>query len=291
MNPRGREALVTSAERLLQDVQERLKMGGIEEWQLEGRWIVEDVLGSEYSRIRAGLAEDPTDAQMDRALECVQARLDGTSLAHVLGYAEFYGLRFRVVEGVMVPRTETETLVDAALDMLEGRDWSEPRVLDCYTGCGNVLISIMAKRPGVFGVGIDIDPDALTCAEANRESMGCSDAVFVLGDVSEQLERMDQRFHLVTANPPYVRSPDIPGLPHEISAHERHRALDGGPDGMKHYRILASHTPRVLEPGGFLLAEIGADRQDAVAEIFADWHDVWFLNDLSGHPRVLASHP
>jgi release factor glutamine methyltransferase len=284
----GNESPV-SAEGLLRDVQERLRDGGTEDWRLEARWILEDVTGSDYSRIIAGLADVPTRSQTQKALELTQARLEGEPLAHVLGYTEFYGLRFRLARGVMVPRRETETLVDAALGLMDSHDWAEPRVLDCYAGCGNILLSIMARRPGVRGVGIEIDPEALACAEANKKSLGREDAIFILGDVFEELGRIDRKFHLVTANPPYVCSGDIESLQREISAHERRWALDGGRNGMDHYRVLAAKTPSALVPGGFLLAEIGIGRREAIAEVFAEWGELDFQLDLSGHPRALVA--
>lgn len=287
----GRETSISAAEALLADLRSRLEAGGCENPRLLARWIAEDVLGCDYSRIRAGLAGDPTPEQSERALEYVRARLAGLPLAHVIGHTGFYGYRFRVTPGVMVPRNETEALVDAAISLIDEASWREPSILDCYTGCGNILLSIMTERPNAHGTGIEIDADAVRCAESNQAALGCERARFVCGDVSRELNRIESQFHLVTANPPYIPTQDIPNLPREISEHEKRAALDGGPDSLDHYRALAAKAPRMIVPGGFLLAEIGAARENQVSRVFSGWTGVTFRPDLDGRPRVLVAQP
>ncbi len=281
--------LPESAESLLDILAQSLKAGGLDEPRVEARWIVEDVLECDYSQILAGLAPQPTLDQFRKSIEFLDARLNGAPLAHVLGYVDFYGYRFKVAPGILVPRQETELLVDVALKLIEEGAWSEPWVLDCYTGCGNVLLSIMAKREYVHGAGVEIDQDALECAEANRIALACMTAIFVHGDVSEELGRLGLQFNLITANPPYIPSGDILGLQREIHEHENLLALDGGPDGLDQIRMLAKRAPRVLVSGGCLVSEIGAGQREDVEAMFSGWKDVRFVKDLQGHDRVLVA--
>ncbi len=278
-----------SAENLLSALQTGMTAGKIDRPDLEARWIVENILKCDYSKIRAGLAPAPSPEQSQKALSYLNARLAGAPLAHILGYTEFYGLRFKVAPGVLVPRPETELLVDTALGLIDEKKWNEPWLLDCYTGCGNVLLSVMANRPGIHGAGIDIDPVSLTCAEMNRDTLACLDAIFVHGKVEEVIDGLDKDFQIVTANPPYIPTAEIPALQPEISRNENIAALDGGEDGLDHLRVLSKLAGKVLSSDGFLLSEIGAGQRAAVEEIFSNWVKVDFVSDLQDHDRILIA--
>lgn len=279
----------TTAQDLLAFLREEMAGGGVEQARTEARWIVEDVLGCGYSSVLAGLAPNPTSEQSQAALDILNSRLMGKPLAHVLGYTEFYGLRFKVAPGVLVPRPETEMLVETALKILEKENWREPWILDLYTGCGNVLLSIMSEMPMARGAGIDADPVALACAEENREILNCPNAVFAHGNVREVLDKLDQKFHLLTANPPYVATDEISGLDPEVKAESR-IALDGGPDGLSELRVLAEKGRGVLAADGLLLCEIGADQAEKVRRTFSDWKYVDIIKDLTGRDRILIAH-
>jgi len=284
-------SLSSSAEDFLESVCSQLADGGIEESAIEGRMIVEEILGIDYSRIRSGLASPPTPDDIDEAHVLISQRLTGQPIAHVLGYAYFYGNRFNVTSGVMVPRPETETLVDLAVRMIDSISDHPPRVLDLYTGCGNVLISILKARPNAAGIGYDIDPVSIMCASRNRRALGSHNAEFRLENVSRVLKQNGHQFDLVTANPPYIESGSVSTLQVEVSRHENKKALDGGPDGLDQYRMLAKLANNVIIPGGALLAEIGINQDIPVQDIFTGWDKLEFRNDLNGIPRVLIAHP
>jgi len=281
----------TSAENLLELVQAFIKSGGIEEFHEEARLILETVLESDYTSIRAGLVPKPTLEQIETAFRLATRRISGAPIAHVLGFTYFYGRCFRLAPGVLVPRPETEILVDAAIGLLRDSGWDDPWVLDLYSGCGNILLSIAASEGIGRGVGIERDPVPLEFGEINRRAFGCENVEFRCGDVSQELDKLERRFHLVTANPPYVATGDIPKLQPEVSHHEKWTALDGGPDGLRHLRVLAGKAPQVIVPGGRLLSEIGMGQSDAIERIFSQWSSIEFKSDLNGIPRVLLAEP
>jgi release factor glutamine methyltransferase len=280
-----------SAEEFLDSVCTQLADGGIEESTQEGRMIVEEILGTDYSRICAGLATGPDPEEITEARVLIEKRLSGQPIAHVLGYADFYGHRFSVTTGVLVPRPETELLVDLAIRLIDKCENPESGVLDLYTGCGNVLISILKARRQAYGLGVDNDPVSLMCASRNRTDLGIPNAEFRLEDAATILKNSGRTFSVVTANPPYIPSEEIPKLQREITGYENVKALDGGPDGLDHYRMLAKLVQRVIIPGGTLLSEIGSDQKDQVSEIFSAWDIVEFRTDLRGLPRVLIAQP
>lgn len=284
-------SMTLSASELLGSVETVLRNSGIAEWREEARWILEDVLGSPYSSIRAGLAPIPDENTIQRVLECARLRTSGIPLGHLLGSVIFFCHRFGVKPGVLISRPETEILVEQVLSLIDQNQWAVPNALDCYTGCGNIAISIALERPRTIVKGLDIDPAAISCAEENKLSLQAENVEFLKVDVEDYLRKTSDRFHLVTANPPYVRSADIPYLQPEIANHENHLALDGGPDGLDHIRILSCFARRVLRPDGFLFTEIGSEQEDCAREIFTEWKSVDFVKDLSGISRVLIARP
>jgi release factor glutamine methyltransferase len=268
-----------------------LKAGGIDEFEEETRIIAEFIYETDYSRIIAGLAGGPYFDQVEKASSIVERRLRGEPLAHILGFAWFYGHRFNIASGVLVPRPETEVLVEESLELLNNIKLLKPKILDLYTGCGNVILSIASERKNITGLGVDVDTAAIDCAINNRNDLGCKAIEFRVMPVAEILDISQKEYYLVTANPPYIRSEEISALQPEIAQHENHVALDGGPDGLEQYRILADKVKHALSPNGFFLCEIGAGQKDAISDIFSDWRDVSFVNDLNHIPRVLKARP
>ena len=158
----------TSAENLLELLRTYMKSSGVEDFRQESAMILETVLSCSYTKIRAGLADDPSPQQIESAFLLATSRLTGAPIAHVLGIAHFYGRVFKINPGTLVPRQETEILVDTALRVLRRGLWSKPRVLDLYTGCGNILLTICAESSIELGLGIDRYPMAIDMAEQNR---------------------------------------------------------------------------------------------------------------------------
>ena len=225
--------------------------------------------------------------------EAAARRLAGEPVARILGGWEFWGLPFRLSPETLVPRPDTETLVEAAL-----RLFPEParplRLVDLGTGSGCILVALLHERPNAFGIGLDRSQDALTTARENAEANGVgARAAFLRGS---WLDALSGPFELIVSNPPYIAAGVIPTLDAEVRGHDPLAALDGGPDGLDAYRaILAglAQRPGLLAAGGAVALEIGYDQAEAVMALGRDagFSDVALARDLAGHPRVVTLRP
>jgi len=227
-------------------------------------------------------------AEASRLARMAQRRLAGEPVARITGEKEFWGLRLKLSEDTLVPRPDTETVVEAALDFIKATARAAPRIADIGTGSGAILLALLSELPEATGVGTDISEAALAAAKANAESLGISDrARFAVGDYASALQG---RFDVIVSNPPYIRSADIPLLAIEVRDHEPRQALDGGTDGLLAYRRLAAETPAYLAPGGALIVEVGYNQAEDVGllmEAAGFRISRPFRRDLSGIPRVV----
>ena len=278
-------------EQFLKNVTDSLEkvIGDRDSARQEASLIAEHVLGVEITNILAGIASVPTKVQISEAVRILRRREERVPLAHILGYAWFYNHRFNVADGVLVPRPETEILVDEAITFIGENPGKELRILDLYTGCGNIILSINLACDRVSGTGIDSDGTSIECAEKNRIHLNCDNIEFRYEDVFAFIEKITGKYHLITANPPYIRSEEISSLQPEISQYENRAALDGGPDGMDHYRQLARVLRNVLEPDGLFLSEIGIGQKDEISDLFGAWVGVQSIKDLNGIPRIISA--
>lgn len=216
----------------------------------------------------------------------VERRAAHEPVAYITGTQEFFGLPFRVSPEVLIPRGDSEVLVEAALVARP----DARKVLDCGTGSGALLLAVLSQLPEARGIGIDRSPGALAVARANAEALGlAARAEMIAADWREPgwSGRLGGPFDLILANPPYVE--DAAPLDVSVSAYEPAAALFSGPEGLDDYRILVPQLPALLSPGGVALVEIGHAQAGAVAAIgeaaglAAELH-----HDLAGRPRVLA---
>lgn len=200
---------------------------------------------------------------------------------YLTGEAWFYGYPFRVSEQVLIPRQDTEILVEEALKRIV----PGMRILDLCTGSGCILISVL-KEASVTGVGTDISPEALRLAEENAARLGVR-AVWAESDL---FRNVGGTFHLIVSNPPYIPTSVISGLEPEVKDHEPRRALDGGEDGLAFYRRITEEAGEYLEPGGWLCLEIGYDQGPALEALLKEngYADVEIIRDLAGLNRVAA---
>ncbi|WP_232631267.1 peptide chain release factor N(5)-glutamine methyltransferase [Methylobacterium sp. Leaf118] len=229
-----------------------------------------------------------------RALaEAATRRLAGEPVARILGEWEFWGLPFRLAPETLVPRPDTETLVEAALGLFPGRE-TALRLVDLGTGSGCILTALLHERPKALGIGLDRSFAALRVARDNARANGVGDrAAFLCGS---WLEALAGPFHLIVANPPYIAAPVIATLAPEVRLHDPLAALDGGADGLEAYRaILAglSRRPDLLARGGALALEIGYDQGEAVAELArqAGFAASAPIQDLADRDRVVTLRP
>jgi release factor glutamine methyltransferase len=232
--------------------------------------------------------QDPvSDADASHVAELLQRRMSGESVARIIGEREFYGLPFRLSPATLEPRPDTELLVDLAIERLP----QGGRLLDLGTGTGCIPIAVLANRPDASGVSTDLNPEALAMARENAERNGVTDRLgFAQGNWFEAVR--PELFDLIASNPPYITSAVVETLAPEVRDFDPRLALDGGPDGLAPYRIIAEQSARFLVPGGQVLVEIGYDQGAAVAELFAlhGFADIAVHKDLNGLDRVVVAH-
>lgn len=223
----------------------------------ERRWLICHALGISTAELLA----HPERAEARPAQELLRRREAGEPLQYIMGEATFYGRDFRVGPGVLIPRLDTEVLIEAALSLLpdERRPFT---FLDWGTGSGCVAATLLLERPGAFALGADRSPAALECARGNLERYHLEGRARLLA--TQTPEDIDARgLDLVVSNPPYIPSGEIAGLQREVRDYEPRLALDGGPDGLDAYRALLRRAPKWLRPGGLLLLEAGDESQSA----------------------------
>lgn len=247
----------------------RFEAAGIGSAALEARMLTGAVLDLDLTGLVAqGLRQlDEDDAARLDAF--ARRRLAGEPLARILGTKEFWGLPLKLSSDTLVPRADTETVVEAALDILraEGRMQAALRIADLGTGSGAILLALLTELPAATGVGTDLSAAALDTARTNAQDVGLATrAQFLVGDYGDSLSGP---FDLIVSNPPYIRSADIATLAPEVRDHDPHLALDGGRDGLDAYRRIAPQALSLLADGGLLVLEIGQGQDSAVSRLMA----------------------
>ena len=221
----------------------------------------------------------------------LEMRAAGKPLQYITGTQDFMGLTFKVNENVLIPRYDTEILVDEALKKIKAYDKSNISVCDMCTGSGCIGISI-AKLGKVNDVTcVDISVDALEVAKENASANQVSNIGFVNSDLFTAFDEAENavKFDFIISNPPYIRSDEIEGLMREVRLHEPRLALDGDDDGLKFYNIITKEAAKRLYDGGWLLYEIGCDQGNSVSELMkkSGFVDVQIIKDLAGLDRVV----
>jgi release factor glutamine methyltransferase len=268
----------------------RLKSNAIDSAELDARMLVGAALGLDLTGMISAGDRPLTSDEAIRLEAFARRRLDGEPVARILGFKEFWGLPLTLSAATLVPRPDTETVVELALEIL--RDARNPdrrlRIADIGTGSGAILLALLSELPGAHGVGTDVSCDALQTAHSNAVDLGLADrAAFVACDYAAALSG---GFDLIVSNPPYVRSTDIAGLAAEVRDHDPLRALDGGADGFQAYRAITPQAARLLAPGGTLVVEAGQGQSDAIQHLM--WAAGLVLGpaktDLAGIRRAVA---
>jgi release factor glutamine methyltransferase len=235
----------------------RFKSSGIDSGELDARMLVGGALGIDLTGMITAANRRLTTDESSRLEKFAGRRLAGEPVARILGHEEFWGLSLNLSPATLVPRPDTETVVEMALEMLraEARANQPLRIADLGTGSGAILLALLSELPRANGVGTDISAEALQIASGNAARLKLSDrATFVACDFAGGLSGV---FDLIVSNPPYIRSADINALAVEVRDHDPRAALDGGADGLDAYRALIPQAARCLAPGAALVVEAG----------------------------------
>jgi len=242
----------------------RFACASIESAELDARALIGAALNLDLTGLIASAARTLTASEAARLDDHARRRLAGEPVARIIGEKEFWGLPLKLSAATLVPRPDTETVVERALDIV-GADKARTRALriaDLGTGSGAILLALLSELPNALGIGTDISADALRAAEANAAHLELADrARFIQCDYAAGLSGT---FDLIVSNPPYVRSADIAGLATEVRDHDPPLALDGGPDGLAAYRALIPQSAALLAPGGILVVEAGQGQSSAI---------------------------
>ena len=279
-----------TVKRVVAWIQSDLARRGSSSPRLEADLLVCHGLG--LSRIALYLDPDrpllPGELTTIRSL--VERRRRGEPMAYIRGQREFYGRAFHVSPAVLIPRPDTETLIDEALSLLRG-ELVEGDVLDLGTGSGAIALTLAAECPSRSYLATDVSEEALAVARDNAARLEVEDRVtFRAGNLFEALE-LSARFALIVSNPPYIGSDELATLEPDVRDFEPKLALDAGDDALSFYRQIAQRAPTVLIPGGVLLLEVGHTQAASVAALLADagFCEVSRVPDLSGVERVVRA--
>ncbi len=286
----------------------RLRAAAVPSHTLAAELLLMRVLGRDRAWLYAH-PEAPLGAgHAQRYADLIARRCDGMPTQYLTGHQEFWGLAFDVAPGVLIPRPETEHLVEVALARLGPLRSQEPlRVADVGTGSGCLAVALARELPRCHVVATDISPAALALARRNAAKLGVSrriefrechllDGVLhpspVINHVSRITSHESRPFHLLVSNPPYIPTGDLAALPREVREHEPRPALDGGPTGDALYPPLITQAVHGLARGGLLVLEVGyngVSRVRALLEGSGQWGNIEDTRDLAGIPRVLAA--
>jgi len=269
----------------------QLRSAQLEEAELDARILLGAALGLDLTGLIAQAARLLTETETSRLAQYAGRRIAGEPVARILGTREFWGLPFRLSEVTLVPRPDTETVVELALEIFRERQASrQMRIADIGTGSGAILLALLHEIPGAVGVGTDLSLTALKTARDNAAALGLADrASFVACSYAAALRGP---FDLVVSNPPYIPSAEIPKLSIEVREHDPHLALDGGNDGYDAYRALIPQAAERLAPGGALIVEAGQGQAGNIETLMAAAAlvvDRPPKADLAGIPRAVSA--
>jgi release factor glutamine methyltransferase len=276
--------------RLLEWTAAHLKEKGAEFPRLDAEVLLSYALNDSRIHLYTSYEEEATAQTRAKFRELVQERIKGCPVAYLVGRKEFYSLELEVTRDVLIPRPDTECVVDAFLRLARGMN--EPSVVDVGTGSGCIAVAAAKRRPDARVSAVDLSPAALEVASRNAVKHGVAARVrFLPGDLFAPLPD-GERFDFVLSNPPYIPHGDLASLPVGVRDFEPHAALDGGADGFAVFDRLISAAAERLKPDGWLVVEIGAP-QEAGARSRLEGHGGYALEktilDAAGHPRVLTA--
>lgn len=274
--------------KVLEWTTQRFASAGNPSARLDAQVLLAHVLKCDRVALYTGFDKPLGDDELRAYRELIKRRLAGEPTAYLIGEREFWSMRLHVDRRVLIPRPDTELLVEVALEHARARG-GELRIADIATGSGAIALALARELPAARVVATDVSPEALEVAAHNASALGLEDRVrFRLGDLTAALAD-EAPFDLLVANLPYIPTADIAGLAPEVRGEPR-LALDGGADGLDLVRRLIGAAPARIVPGGLIALEHGFDQAPAVAGLLADeFDDVTTRRDLAGHARVTCA--
>jgi len=277
-----------SIAKALKEATQTLNDSGVPEARREAGSLLSFVLGKDRTFLISHAEDQVDDDSLRRFQEGVERRASGEPLQYITGVQDFYGREFRVTPDVLIPRPETELLVEAAIERLSRN--SEAFICDVGTGSGCIAVTLLCELRNARAVAVDVSQAALEVAKLNAGSNSILDRIeFAISDCFGALDAGKYQFDLVVSNPPYVSAEMIAGLQREVRDHEPLVALSPGGDGLSVIRRLLVEAPAVLKTEGHLVMEIGFDQSEAVKNLVDDsvWRLLEIRPDLQGIPRIV----
>ena len=280
-----------SIARILSRLTEVYERAGIETPRLDAEVLLGFCLGKERADLYRDLSVELTDEQINRVLELTGRRKRREPMAYIRGFREFWSLDFIVTPAVLVPRPETECLVEEIIGLRDSYRGVKPRILDIGAGSGAVCVAVASEWPDCEMVATELSAAALEVARSNAvKLLGPNRKIsFVQGDLYEGVEGV---FDIVCSNPPYISEAEYATLAREVTLYEPREALVAGPEGTEFHRRIAVGAKDRLKPGGWLLMEMGAEQRPALAEILEEtkiFDDIRFRADYAGLDRVVIA--
>lgn len=273
----------------LREASRILQAGGVPEARRDAGALLSFIIARDRTFLISHAEDQLDESSLDRFQAAVERRAAGEPLQYITGLQDFFGREFRVTPDVLIPRPETELLVEAALEMV-GRDRA-PFICDVGTGSGCIAVTLLCEILAARAVALDKSAAALEVAKLNAGNLSVGDrAVFVVSDCFKSLDPREYQFDLVASNPPYISAGVLGGLQREVRDHEPLLALSPGSDGLTMIRRLLLEAPAFLKPNGYLIMEIGFDQGEQVQSLIDTgvWHLRELRPDLQGIPRIVV---
>jgi release factor glutamine methyltransferase len=260
----------------------QLKAADISDWKTDARLLLEFACGTDFNFLYINPDFEVSEDKETLYKEYIDKRLTHVPVQHITGTQCFMGLDFKVTPDVLVPRPDTEILVEEVLkDLHDGM-----KILDMCTGSGCILLSLLKYSNDCTGQGVDISPEALKVARENAENLGITSAEFIESDL---FQNVSGKFDILVSNPPYIKTSEIKTLMPEVRVHDPYIALDGHDDGVYFYRKILEDSPEFLNRGSLIAFEIGNDEGEAVFKLMeeAGLKNIEVIKDYGGNDRVV----
>ena len=281
--------IINTIDQARRRVRDKLRTYGLDDADQEARHILSWVTGLTATELILQAQTPFTDGQAKQVDDIVARRLSGEPLDHIQGYREFYGRKFHINKDVLSPRQDTECVVDVCLSHIAPNH--SQKILELGVGSGAILVTLLAERPNVTGIGTDISEAALGMTQKNAADLGVFDRVILFESDWYKSIKDQGPFDLIVSNPPYITDKAMTTLAPEVLDYDPQIALRGGDDGLMAYKQIIRRAPAFLKTDGYLIVEIGFDQALAVSQIFEDnrFQSISVHQDLAGQDRVISA--